>query len=442
MKYQLSENIQQGVLFLLKHDVDFYTQIAAIVKPEYFEFPSHRKIFSAIKLYYEKYGKLPSDDTLLEFIKFLHKDEEDDTDYENDILYINNIDQSVINDREFILDLVEDFAKKGAMTNAIRKSIILLKENKIGHIEELVREALLVSRDINVGQNYFSDVNSRIHRLFEKRLENRFKTVFPDFNRNLEGGLCAKELAIVIAPPGVGKSLYLVNQGVASLKEGRNVLYISCEMSEDKIAARFDSILTLLKNNKLKEAETQLTLRKRLSMVEETLEGRLYIKEFPTGTGNVNTIRALLTQLRLYKNFVPDVIIVDYLELLRPNRMIESEYMAQQRIAEELRGLACEQKCLVWTASQTNRQARRVQLITDSELVDSYGKIRPADWVISLNQTEEEYDRGRMRVYVVKARDSKQRYAIGISIDYSTLRMEQNNNIEDDDEEEFEEEVI
>jgi len=128
-------------------------------------------------------------------------------------------------------------------------------------------------------------------------------------------------------------------------------------------------------------------------------------------------------QLRLHKDFVPDLIIVDYLELLRPNRMIDSEYQAQQRIAEELRGLGVENNCLIWTASQTNRQARKVNIITDAELGDSYGKIRPADWVISLNQNQEEYDEGAMRVFVIKARDSKQHYLINIGVDYTTLQM-------------------
>ena len=119
------------------------------------------------------------------------------------------------------------------------------------------------------------------------------------------------------------------------------------------------------------------------------------------------------------------MIIVDYLELLRPNRIIDSEYQAQQRIAEELRGLAVEYNALLWTASQTNRQARRVNIITDAELGDSYGKIRPADWVISLNQTQEEYDEGAMRVYVMKARDSKQHYLVNVSVDYGTLQIKE-----------------
>jgi replicative DNA helicase len=431
MTYSLSENIQKGTLYLLTHDLDFFSQIVTLVKPEYFDYPSYQRIFQATVGYYEKYKHLPNKDALVEFIKFTKPQSvKDDNNYAEDIEAISNIDKSVLEQREFILDLVEDFSKRGAMTEAIKKSVVLLKEEKFGDIEHLIKSALLVTRDVQIGQDYFEEVKDRVSRLFQQKAENKFRTVFDTFNRNLDGGLSAKELGIVVAPPGVGKSLYLVNQGAKSLLEGRNVLYVSLEMSEDKIANRFDSVLTHLKNAKLKEPGTQLKLHERLDLIKTKTQGRLIIKEFPTGTVNVNNIRALLVQLNLHKNFKPDLIIVDYLELLRPQRVIDSEYMAQQRIAEELRGLASETNCLLWTASQTNRQARKVAIITDAELGDSYGKIRPADWVISLNQTQEEYDKGQMRVYVLKARDSKQHYIVPVTIDYTTLKMEEGKNEE------------
>jgi replicative DNA helicase len=435
MTYQLSENVQKGILYLVKHDYNFFSQILPLVNPEFFEYPSYARIFSAVRDYYEKYKKLPTDSNLVEFIKFTTiQDSKDDNDYEDDLKQINKMDSDVLNDAEFIMDVVEDFSRRSKMKEAIKKSVALLKEDRIPEIETLVRDALLVSRNVDTGQDYFEDVQKRISRLYEKKTENRFQTLFPSVNANLEGGLCAKELAMVVAPPGRGKSLYLVNQGAVSLMEGRNVLYISCEMSEDKIGNRFDSILTKLKNSKLKEIETQNMLTHRLQVVKGRTQGKLIIKEFPTGSATVNTVRAYINQLNLHKNFKPDVIIVDYLELLRPNRSIEAEYAAQQRIAEELRGLAVEFKCLLWTASQTNRQATKVNIITDAELGDSYGKIRPADWVISLNQTQEEYDKGQMRVYVIKARDSKQNYIVPATIDYSTLKMSESHAEEPDEE--------
>ena len=169
---------------------------------------------------------------------------------------------------------------------------------------------------------------------------------------------------MVIAPPGVGKSLWLVNQAVQSMMEGRKVLYVSLEMAEDKIAQRFDSVVSLIPQGQLKDPAAQLKVQERLSIFQSKFEGsKLVIKEFPTGTATVNSLRALLVQLRNYDDFVPDIIVVDYLELLRPVRENQHEYQAQQRIAEELRGLAMETKVLLWTATQTNRQGRAVKVI-------------------------------------------------------------------------------
>lgn len=426
MTYQLSENTQRGCLYLIKHDLDFFSQIVPLIKPEYFDFPSYQRIFTSTVDYYTKYKKLPSDEALVEFVKFTSPENTKDTnDYEDDLAAINSMDQGILNDKEMIMDIIEDFAKKRALREAIKKSVLLLEQGKINDIEPLIKDAILVNRNINVGQDYFDDVRNRLNRFYVDKGKERFPTIFSSHNKNLEGGLCRKEIAMVIAPPGVGKSLYLVNQGAKAIFSGKNVLYISCEMSEDKIANRFDSVITRLKNSKLKEPSTQIKLCERLDLVKEKAQGKLIIKEFPTGQANVNQIRALLTQLKLYKSFSPDILIVDYLELLRPNRTIDAEYMAQQRIAEELRGLAVENNFLVWTASQTNRNARKVPIITDAELGDSYGKIRPADWVISLNQKPEEYDKGQMRVWVMKARDSKQHYQISVNVDYSTLKMEE-----------------
>ena len=208
--------------------------------------------------------------------------------------------------------------------------------------------------------------------------------------------------------------------------EGRKVLYISLEMSEDKIAQRFDSVTTLIPQSRVKEDAGKLSVRERLEIFQENFPGsRLIIKEFPTTTASVNSLRSLLVQLRNYEDFVPDVIVVDYLELLRPTRENQHEYQAQQRIAEELRGLAMEANVLVWTATQTNRQGRGVEVITDKELGDSYGKIRTCDFSISLNQKEEEFDAGKMRAFVMKSRNGRPRFIVPMNVDYGNLRMTQ-----------------
>jgi replicative DNA helicase len=293
----------------------------------------------------------------------------------------------------------------------------------VEEVEALVKKALLINRDINTGQNYFNSLKERWERIFNKKEENKYKTFLPAINKSLEGGMGCKELAMVVAPPGVGKSLFLVNQGVHSLMEGRKVLYISLEMSEDKIAQRFDSVMTLIPQFKLKDPTSQLSVKERLELFQKQFDGQLVIKEFPTGQASINTIRNLMVQLQNYEDFTPDLLIVDYLELMRPTRDVQQEYHAQQRVAEELRGLGMEYNMLIWTATQTNRQGRMVKVITDAELGDSYGKIRTCDFAMSLNQTEEEFDMGKMRAYVIKSRNGRPRFTVPMQIDYGTLRM-------------------
>lgn len=155
-------------------------------------------------------------------------------------------------------------------------------------------------------------------------------------------------------------------------------------------------------------------------------KGNIRIKEFPTKRANVNTLRSYLTQLKNYYDFAPSVIIIDYLELLVTDADL-AEYQAQERLAQELRGLAIEHECLVWTATQTNREGKKVNLITDTELADSYGKTRVCDLVFSINQTEEEFDKGEARVYIIKSRNGRARFVLPAIMDYQRLVVSQKN---------------
>tara|TARA_Y100000034_G_C6864029_1_gene393568 strand:+ start:104 stop:1408 length:1305 start_codon:yes stop_codon:yes gene_type:complete len=434
MKYPFSENLQRGVLYLLKTNQDFHIQISSLIKPEYFEFPHHTKLFNIVRDYYDEYLTLPNDEIILEEVRKNKDSQEAFSDYEDELYRINHIDTSSIESPAYIMDMVEDFAKKAAMKEAIKQSMVLLREENMGEIESLVRDALTVSRTVDYGQEYFSNIEERWRRVLTVDSSKRYSVFLPKLDEVLEGGLSSKELAMVVAPPGVGKSLFLVNQAYNSMKEGRKVLYISLEMSEDKIAQRFDSIMATMPQSNLVEEQDRLF--KRLHMFSKKYpQGQLIIKQFPTGMATVNDVRALLVQLRNYEHFEPTLIIVDYLELLRPTTEGMAEYQAQQRISEELRGLAVENDCLVWTATQTNRQGRRVKLITDAELADAYGKVRTCDLAVSLNQSEEEFDNHTMRAYVMKSRNSQQRFIIPMEIDYNTLQMyESYAEVDEDDE--------
>ena len=425
MAYEFQESIQRGIVYLAKSDDNFLVQAMPMVKDSYFEFPQHQKFWAVIKDYYTSYKKLPSDEQILEQIRELKTDNELLSDFKEELKEINSVDEKSLENEEFYLDKVEEFAKEQSLKDAIINSIDLLKQKKFGRIEEQIREALSVSRDVDLGTDYFQGVVERYDRLNNTHVNAQFRTPFETINQELEGGLAPKELAMVVAPPGVGKSLFLANQCARSVMDGKDVLYVSLEMSEDRVAQRLDSIFTRIKQSELKKGVKML--EDRLEQMQQAAPnmGRLKIKEFPTKRLTVTGLRAYLNQLRNYEDFTPEIIVIDYLELMTNQDVSMSEYMAQERIAQELRGIAVEHKCLVWTATQTNRKGKEVDIITDAELADSYGKIRVCDLAFSINQKEQEFDEGKARMFVMKSRNGRARYIVPIRIDYTRLVVSQ-----------------
>lgn len=396
-----------------------------MVRDEYFEFPSHQKMFAVIIQFFLNYKKLPTDDQLLEETKKVMASNELFGDYRDELEAINNLDEKSIDNQEYYLDLVEEFAKEQAVKDAILKSVDHLKKKNFGAIEDEVRSAFSVNRNVDLGTNYFSGIKERWERLNSQQLVPKFRTPFETLNEALDGGMAHKEMAMVVAPPGVGKSLFLANQAARSVLDGHNVLYVSLEMAEDRVAQRLDSIFTRIQQSELSNRVEDI--EERLEIISKQWEdrGKLMVKEFPTKRLSVTGLRAFLNQLKNYEDFTPDVLIVDYLELMKTDRDM-AEYQGQERLAQELRGVASEYGCLVWTATQTNREGKKVNIITDAELADSYGKIRVCDLVFSINQTEQEFDKGAARLYLMKSRNGRARFIVPIGIDYSRLVVSQN----------------
>ena len=396
-----------------------------MVKDEYFEFPSHQKMFAVIIEFFLNYKKLPTDDQLLEEVKKVMASNELFGDYRDELEAINSLDEKSIDNQEYYLDLVEEFAKEQAVKDAILKSVDHLKKKNFGAIEDEVRSAFSVNRNVDLGTDYFSGIKERWERLNSAQLVPKFRTPFETLNEALDGGLAHKEMAMVVAPPGVGKSLFLANQAARSVLDGHNVLYVSLEMAEDRVAQRLDSIFTRIQQCELSNRVEDI--EERLNIISKQWEdrGKLVVKEFPTKRLSITGLRAFLNQLKNYEDFTPDVIIVDYLELMKTDRDM-AEYQGQERLAQELRGVASEYGCLVWTATQTNREGKKVNIITDAELADSYGKIRVCDLVFSINQTEQEFDKGSARLYLMKSRNGRARFIVPIGIDYTRLVVSQN----------------
>jgi replicative DNA helicase len=426
MAYKFQESIQRGIIYLAKSDESFLLQLMPMIKEEYFEFPSHQKLYTVLVQFFLAYKKLPTDDLLLEEVKKVMTSNELFGDYRDELEFINGLDEKSIDNQEYYLDLVEEFAKEQAVKDAIIRSVEHLKKKNFEAIEEEVRSAFSVNRNVDLGTDYFSDIRERWERLNTESLEPKFRTPFETLNEALEGGMAHKEMAMVVAPPGVGKSLFLANQAARSILDGHDVLYITLEMAEDRVAQRLDSIFTRIQQKDLSNRVDDI--EERLNIISKQWEnrGKLVIKEFPTKRLSMTGLRAFLNQLKNYEDFSPDIIVVDYLELMKTEKDM-AEYQGQERLAQELRGIASEYGTLVWTATQTNREGKKVNIITDAELADSYGKIRVCDLVFSINQTEQEFDQGNARLYLMKSRNGRARFIVPIGIDYSRLVVSQRN---------------
>jgi len=422
--YKFQDSIQRSILYLAKSDESYLLQVMPMIKGSYFEFPSHQKLYEGISDFYLTYKKLPTDDQLLEETKKTLSKNDLFSDYKEELSEINNLDEKSIDNQEYYLDLVEEFAKEQSLKDAILNSVEHLKKKNFGAIEEEVRNAFTVNRNVDLGTDYFSDVQERWGRLNNASLEPKFRTPFETINEALEGGLAHKEMAMVVAPPGVGKSLFLANQATRAILDGHNVVYITLEMAEDRVAQRLDSIFTRIQQSKLATRVDDIEDRLDTISSQWDQRGRLIIKEFPCKRLSITGLRAYLNQLKNYEDFTPDVLVVDYLELMRTDKDM-AEYQGQERLAQELRGIASEYNILVWTATQTNREGKKVNIITDAELADSYGKIRVCDLVFSINQTEQEFDSGKARLYLMKSRNGRARFIVPLNIDYSRLTVSQ-----------------
>lgn len=418
-QYEFEDNIQKSIVYLCKSSEDFLIQCLPMIKFEYFENSTYQNIFKIIQSHFLEYKEIPSDAQIVEEVKSILKKGELLGEYRSELESINSISITAFSDTEYYLSKVEEFAKQQSFSEAVIESLPFIEKGKFEVAYERIRQALTVGRKVNLGIDYFGTVRERYSEEGLRRSE--FKTVFPSYDGHLGGGLARGELSLVIAPPGVGKSIYLANQAVKSVKQGYNVLYVSLEMDENRVSSRMDSIFTQIPVAELGSRISELESRMKTVNEKYPDMGRIIVKQFPTKQCSISQLRAYITQLNNYENFTADVLIIDYLDILSSDAL--SKYDAQQEICENLRGLAIEHQLLVHTATQTNREGKKVKVITDSELADCYGKIRVADFAISLNQTEAEFDKGIMRVFSVKNRNGKAKTIVNIRVKYNTLTM-------------------
>ena len=348
------KDFQEKLCQLILQDRSFCDQIEEVLDIQFLELKYLRVFIQKIFDYKEKYSVHPSVRIMLTIIRSELSDENDatQTQVRDYFARIHKSDME-IEGEEYIKDTALDFCKKQILKEAMIKSVRLLKNSSFDEISNTINDALKLGCDNNFGYDYIKDFEKR----FQIKTRNPVSTGWDYIDELTKGGLGRGELGVVIAPTGAGKSMALVHLGTQAIKEGKNVVHYTLELSDTMIASRYDSCVTGIPLKNL------FTSKEKIYENVQDLEGGLIVKEYPTKSASTKTLENHLERLR-QRDFKVDLVIVDYGDLLRPNVIRKEKRIELESIYEELRGIAQKFSCPIWTASQTNRSGLNAEVIT------------------------------------------------------------------------------
>ena len=422
------QRIEQTILKNLIQSDSFSRKVLPFIKDEYFTETDEKTVFNEIKDYFEKYTKTPTAEALL--INLENNTRLSDSDLVQSKSIVGSIEKSSEETpQEWLIDETEKWCKDRAIYIAVMDSIEVLDEKSKrskGDIPELLKDALSVSFDTNIGHDQLEDADDRWE--FYNREEEKLPFDLEYFNKVTKGGLPNKTLNICLAGTGVGKSLFMCHMASANLMMNKNVLYITLEMSEEKIAERIDANVLNIPIQDLADV-TKTQFGKKVDKLKGKTTGKLIIKEYPTASAHVGHFRHLLQELDIKKDFKPDMIYIDYLNICASHRVKPgagaNSYTLVKSIAEELRGLAVEFDVPIMSATQTTRSGYGS---TDVELTDtseSFGLPATADFMFALISSEELEELDQMVVKQLKNRYNDptifKRFVIGV--DRSRMKL-------------------
>ena len=405
-------------------DDGYMRKVLPFVKDEYFE-GLYRKLYTTFKNYVEEYNRSPTKEA---FILESNMTEQNFSVMQDafDKLYK---EEKV--DTEWLLDQTEKWCQGRALEIAIVESVNVIegKHDTLtkGALPDLLQKALGVAFDVNVGHDYIDNVEERWD--FYDKKEERLPFDLEMLNKITKGGVPNKTLNIALAGTGVGKSLFMCHVASSALTDGKNVLYITMEMAEERIAERIDANLLNVPIDQLEGMPKTLFTEKVRALSSKT-SGKLIIKEYPTGSAHAGHFRALLGELKLKRQFVPDIIFIDYLNICASSRMkgmggAINSYTYIKAIAEELRGLAVEFDVPIFSATQTTRSGYSNSDVGLEDTSESFGLPATADLMFALISTEELNQRGQIMVKQLKNRynDPTQNKRFVVGVDRSKMRL-------------------
>ena len=423
----MNANIEQTILRNILTDEEYMRKVLPFIKPDYFQ-GVYRSLFKEAGKYVAKYNKLPTSETLQ--IELQESNLQGEV-YTMAMDVIPSLFTKEPIDETWLLDSTEKWCQDRALYNAVMESITIIdgKHESLtkNALPDILSKALGVSFDKNVGHDYVENAEQRYE--FYHTEEDRIPFDLELFNTITKGGVPRKTLNIALAGTGVGKSLYMCHVAASALAEGRNVLYITMEMAEERIAERIDANLLNVPIDQLDKMSKDMFTTKVANLARKT-NGKLIIKEYPTGSAHTGHFRALLNELKLKKQFEPDIIFVDYLNICASSRMkgmggAINSYNYIKAIAEELRGLAVEFDVPLFSATQTTRSGYSNSDVGLEDTSESFGLPATADLMFALISTEELEQRGQMMVKQLKNRYNDPTYhkRFVIGVDRSKMRL-------------------
>lgn len=414
-------SIEKLILENLLSNEPYVRRVLPFIKEEYFQERTDKAIFRSIQTFFTDYNTLPTVDAL----KLGVEARSDIMQNEFDVIHkkIGEFDTATKQDENWLVDQTEKFCKDKAIFNAILESVHIIegksKDKSVNALPSILSDALAVSFDNNIGHDYLRDAEKRYE--FYHTIEQRIPFDLEYMNQITNNGTPQKTLNVVIAGTGVGKSLFLCHHAANCLMQNKNVLYITCEMAEERIAERIDANIMDITLDDLKQLPKEMYAKK-LFNATRGVSGKLIVKEYPTGSSNVNHFRHLLEELKLKKKFVPDIIFVDYLNICASSRFkaaMVNSYTYVKGIAEELRGLAVEYNVPIFTATQTNRDGYTNTDLGLENTSESFGLPQTADFMFALIRTEDLDKMDQVMVKQLKNRyndlASNRKFILGIN---------------------------
>ena len=399
------------------------------LKEEYFVSPSEKTVYRLIKEYVDKYNAFPSKEALA--IDLSNKDGLNEDTFKQSKELISGLQQDTETQIDWLLDQTEKFCQDKAIYNAIMASIGILDDSSgktsKGAIPQILSDALAVSFDTHIGHDFLEDSDSRYDFYHTKEIRIPFDLDF--FNKITQGGLPRKTLNVALAGTGVGKSLFMCHSAASNLLKGYNVLYITLEMAEERIAERIDANLLDVTLDDLKLLPKDV-YDKKIARVRGKTNHKLIVKEYPTACAGSANFRHLLNELKIKKNFIPDIIYIDYLNICMSSRIKHganvNSYTLIKAIAEELRGLAVEFNVPIVTATQTTRSGYSNSDVGLEDTSESFGLPATADFMFALvKQSEAMADLNQIVVKQLKNRygDPNINSKFIIGVDRSKMRL-------------------